>query len=502
MDLKAFSPETGKVIKRIPSATTSEIEEAYEKAVAAQETWSETKIEARVKTLRKLRKTINQDLSSLVKTITEDTGKVPNEALMADILPTLDQIKYYEENAGQILKTQKRKSPIYFRKNKSYVKYEALGVVSIIAPWNYPFQLALIPTITAITAGNTVLLKPSEDTPLVGEKIRELLQESDINQDIIHVLQGGKQVGEKLVDIAPDKIFFTGSTTVGKTVMKNAAKNLTPLSLELGGKDPMIIHKDADIDRATSAAVYGAFSNTGQTCVSIERVYTHQEIHKEFLEKAIKKTEKLKLGTDKESDLGPMTKPQQADKVMEHIKDAVQKGATIEIGGERENQYIHPTILTDVDHTMKIMNEETFGPTMPIQKTSDIDEAIQLANKTRYGLNASIFTKNPDTADKITGKLKTGNIYINDAVKNIGNPYLPFGGAKQSGLGRYHGPEGLKAFSNTKSIMKNNNKKPELNWFPYTTQKHKNIMKAVNTLHGDINPLNKIRNLISLIKEL
>ncbi|WGI17182.1 aldehyde dehydrogenase family protein [Methanonatronarchaeum sp. AMET-Sl] len=501
MTLKARSPLTGEVIKEVETAGSQEIETAYQKARKASGRWGETSPEDRVESLKKIQSTIVTKTDDLTDTISLDTGKTENEALMADILPTLDLNKYYIKNAPKILSKQKRKSPIHFRKNKSYVQYSPMGVVSIIAPWNYPFQLSMIPLITALAAGNTVLLKPSEVTPLVGEEIRKLIKESKIDQDLVHVLQGGKEVGEKLVEINPNKIFFTGSVEVGKTVLKNAAENLTPTSLELGGKDPMIVCEDADIERASNAAVYGAFSNTGQICVSIERVYLHREIKNQFIDKIIEKTKKLRLGIDSDSDIGPMTKPEQADIVMEHIKDAKEKGAEIKVGGERKNQFITPTILTNTNHKMKIMQEETFGPTMPIMTYNTINEAIELANDTKYGLNASIWTENQNIAQKIARKLDTGNLYINDAVKNIGNPTLPFGGVKQSGLGRYHGPEGLKTFSHTKSIMINKNKGNELNWFPYTENKKQTLKTAIETLHGDINPIKKITNLIKLIKK-
>jgi len=501
MEIEAKSPLTGEVIKKIPEATDREVEEAYKQAKEASEAWGSKPIEKRIKSLKNVRKTIIDNLDNITETISLDTGKVETEALMADILPTLEQIKYYEKKAPEILKTEKRKTPKYFRKNKSIVQYDPMGVVSIISPWNYPFQLSMIPLMTALVAGNTVLLKPSENTPLVGEKIGEVLKDTDIGKNTVHILQGGKRVGEKLIEINPDKIFFTGSTEVGKEILKNAAESLIPTSLELGGKDPMIVHRDANLERASSAAVYGAFSNTGQICVSIERIYVHEKRYTEFLEKVKQKTKQLKIGFGPDADIGPMTTKEQTEKVMEHIKDAEEKGAKIEIGGERKNQYIYPTILTKVKHKMKIMTEETFGPTMPIKKYGDLKNAIEQANQTKYGLNASIWTEDRKIAKKIQNKLQTGNIYINDTVKNIGNPSLPFGGVKQSGLGRYHGSEGLKTFSHTKSIMINKNKKEELNWFPYTQDKQENIKKAIKTFHADISPIKKIKNLITLLRE-
>ncbi|WP_161490724.1 aldehyde dehydrogenase family protein [Methanonatronarchaeum thermophilum] len=499
--MKVRSPITGEVVKEVEEASFEEIERAFHSARTACQSWGETSVEDRVKSIREIYKTILDDVDDITRVISIDNGKVESEALMADILPTLDLAKYYIEEAPDILSREKRGSPIYYRKTKSFVEYTPMGVVSVISPWNYPFQLSMIPVITALTAGNTVLLKPSEVTPLVGEKIKEIIDKSDIDQNLVHVLQGGKEVGEKLVEINPDKIFFTGSVEVGKTVMKNASENLTPLTLELGGKDPMIIHSDADIERASTAAVYGAFSNSGQTCVSIERVYVHKDVKDVFLEKVVEKTSELKVGHGPDADLGAITKPEQADIIMNHIEEAVEKGATILFGGEREKQYITPTILTDTNHSMKIMQEETFGPTMPVMDYNRIKKAIEYANDTKFGLNASVWTQNTKLANKICSKIETGNIYINDAVKNIGNPELPFGGVKQSGNGCYHGPEGLKTFSNTKSIMINKNKKPELNWFPYTKEKQETLKTAITTFHGDINPLKKIRNLITLIKK-
>ncbi len=502
MTIETISPKTGNVVKKYDEATDERIEEAYEKARRAYLTWAETPLKERTAKLKSLREVIMEERENVVDILTEDTGKVNMEALMTDVLATLEFIKYHEDNAENILSKENRGTPSILRKNISYVEYEPIGVVAIISPWNYPFQLSMVPAVTALAAGNAVLLKPSEVTPMVGEIIKDMFLRSDIDPELIHVLQGGERVGKKLIDMGPDKIFFTGSVEIGKKIMKNAARNLTPVSLELGGKDPMLVLDDADIERASKGAVFGAFSNAGQMCVSIERVYVQEKIHDEFIEKVVRETKKLEVGPDRDGDIGPMTKIDQIDVVEEQVKDAKEKGAKILVGGKREGFYYYPTVITEVTHEMKVMKEETFGPLLPVMSFKDTKEAVELANDTEYGLNSSVWSDDIKRAQNIVGSLKTGNAYINDTIKNIANPYLPFGGIKKSGLGRYHGPEGLKTFSRTKSVMINKNKKDELNWFPYSSDQSATVEKLMDTFYGDIGTLQKIKNLISIMRDI
>lgn len=499
--LESLCPLTGETLE-YHKANAEEIEEAMKNSRKAQNKWGDLSLDRRIDYLSDIRKVIVGDLDCIVDEIKEDTGKVDVEALMTDILPTLDIIKYYEDNAEEILGTEKRKTPRFFRNNSSYVEYKPLGVVVIISPWNFPLQLSMVPAITALIAGNTVLLKPSEITPIVGKLAEEICEEANIPDNVLQVLQGSGDVGEKLIKSNPDKIFFTGSVETGKKIMKSASENLVPLELEMGGKDPMIVFKDSNFDRAVEAAVYGSFANSGQLCVSVERLYVQEGIYEEFLDAVLERTEKLRVGEGKNADLGPMIYPQQIKTVEDHLEDALNKGAEVLTEIKKENLYFYPQILKDVDHSMKIMKEETFGPLLPIMSFKDEEDAIRLANDTKYGLNSSVWSNDIKKAKRVVNKLEVGNSHINDVFKNIGNPHLPFGGAKKSGMGMYHGPEGLKRFSQRTSVMINKNKGMEPNWFPYSEELYETLKKLIYTDYGTIGYLKKIKNYIDLYRRI
>jgi acyl-CoA reductase-like NAD-dependent aldehyde dehydrogenase len=327
----------------------------------------------------------------------------------------------------------------------------------------------MVPLVTALAAGNTVILKPSEITPTIGELVHFLCKESGLPEDVVQVVQGGGEVGRRLIKAGPDKIFFTGSVETGKKVMRAASEELIPLALELGGKDPMIVFSDAHFDRAVQGALYGAFSNAGQTCISVERCYVQESIYQRFVEALSREVQKLRVGSGIESDFGPIISPHQIPVIEDQIEDALNKGARVITNGKRQGSFMQPVILVDVDHSMKVMKEETFGPVLPIMPFTSEDGVIRLANDSIYGLGASIWTSDLEKGERVARQLMTGNCAINDVIRNVANPHLPYGGVKKSGIGRYHGPEGLGSFSIQTSIMVNKGKrKREVNWFPYS----------------------------------
>ncbi len=500
--LTNINPATQEVIAEYNIASDKEIKDKMSLAKKCFNENKDKKITSRLDYLQKIRAVITSDFSNIVKDIVADTAKVDVEALMTDILPTLDLIKYYEKNAASILKRDKRKTPLFLFNNKSYLEYMPLGVVLIIAPWNFPLQLALVPAITALAAGNTVVIKPSEVTPLVGEIIKEIVKKAQLPEGMLQIVQGGGEVGQKLIAQQPDKIFFTGSVATGKKIMGQAAKNLIPVELELGGKDAMIVCEDCNFERAVEAAVYGAFANTGQLCVSVERLYVAEEIYQKFVEAVVERTKELRVGSGKDSDLGAMTYSGQIDIIKKQLVDAQDKGAKVLTEIKEEGQFFHPVVLTDVSHKMKVMTEESFGPLLPIMPVKDISQAIEYANDSPYGLNASVWSGNQAQAEDIAQQLETGNVYINDVVKNIGNPHLPFGGVKDSGIGRYHGPEGLYSFSNLKSVMINKNKAKELNWFPYSEKLYDLLAEIIKINYGTESIFKKIKRLVKILKPI
>ncbi|MGZ4163206.1 MAG: aldehyde dehydrogenase family protein, partial [Tumebacillaceae bacterium] len=440
--LVPINPATGDVLADVYDATPEQIQEAMQRARQASVQWQRTPLAERLRLMRLLREYLVDHAESISQDIARSTGKVAIEALIHEVFTVADAIHFYEKNAANFLKNTPVKTPLVFIGNHSYMEYKPLGTVAIIAPWNFPFQLSMIPVISALIAGNCVLLKPSEVTPLVGTLIEDIFNALPFPAGVMQVLHGGRHVGQGLVDAKPDKIFFTGSVATGKKIMAEAAKHLIPVELELGGKDPMIVFADSDLDRAASAAVWGAFTNAGQVCMSVERVYVEQSVYDAFVQKVRDKTAALRMGVD----FGSMTFTPQLQLVQAHLLDAVEKGAHVECGGhplQDGTLYFAPTVLTGVNHSMQIMRDETFGPVMPIMPFQTEAEAVALANDSEYGLNASVWSHDLQKAKRVTAQLISGNVCINEVISTVANPNLPFGGVKQSGMGRYHGAIGL-----------------------------------------------------------
>lgn len=471
---KVYSPATGEEIAELEETALETVPALFMQSRLAFKIWSTFSIMKRIQYIKQLRMLIIDKMDEIVDILSKDTGKVKTEAVVADIMPTLDALRHIETHAVRSLQRQKAKTPLLLIGKKSFVEYMPRGTVLVISPWNYPFQLSIIPMISAIVGGNTVIAKPSEVTPLVGKVIENLFREAGFPKDVVQFAHGGKELGAELTNHHPDYIFFTGSVRTGKVIAEVAAKRLIPTTLELGGKDPMIVFQDANLERAANAAVWGAFTNSGQVCMSVERLYVERSIYKIFLKKLKEKVASLKQGTDVDDDIGSMTYPAQLDIVADHIRDALQKGATLETGVSPEKwehsntYYIQPTILSGVNHTMKVIQEESFGPLLPIIPFDTEEEAIQLANDSEYGLNSSVWTSDERKASRVAEQLVTGAVNINDVFVSVANHFLPFGGTNQSGIGRYHGEVGLRIFCHEKALMFDSGKKStEIQWYPY-----------------------------------
>lgn len=491
-ELAALSPVDGSPLGVFDVASQAEVQAAVARGRVAATLWGATEVGERLAYLGRLRVALVERLDEVVAQVVAATGKPDLEALTGDLLTSVEFIAYYEKNAEGFLASESRPGHWLAPRSDFVVRYKPLGVVAVIAPWNYPLQLSLLPLVTALAAGNVVVLKPSELTPSIGALIEDLCAQAGFPKDVVQVLQGGAAVGEALVDAQPDKIFFTGSVPTGKKILARAAQYLIPVELELGGKDPLLVFADAPFERAVQGAVYGAFVNAGQACVSIERAYVEHSIYERFVAAVTEATLRLRVGSGRQGDLGPLIRPAQAELVERHIDDALSKGARLTTPRERTGNHFRPVVLRDVTHAMTVMTEETFGPVLPIMRFHSEEEALSLANGTAYGLNASVWTMDRDRAERVVRGLVTGNCAVNDVLKNIANPHMPFGGEKSSGWGRYHGPEGLRAFSRTQSVMFNDGTSTsEMNWFPYRAASYEIVKSALIGLHGGAPLLSK-----------
>jgi acyl-CoA reductase-like NAD-dependent aldehyde dehydrogenase len=361
-----------------------------------------------------------------------------------------------------------------------------MGNVLIISPWNYPFYQAIVPITCSFIAGNATIYKPSEVTPLTG-LVESVLSQAGIKSDWVQVIYGDGKIGSELIEQRPNKIFFTGSVSTGKKIMQQASQYLIPVELELGGKDPMIVFDDVDINRAVKGAVWGAFTNTGQSCTSVENLYVHENIYENFKKLLIEEVQKIKIGVDSDAtaDMGGMISDKQVLIVSELVRDAISNGAKILTGSDWDfkSRFIPPIILENTTKQMRINQEEIFGPVLPLMKFKNEQEAIKLANDSNFGLSASVWSNDLERAKRVSSQLITGNISINNVMLSEGNHALPFGGVKDSGIGRFKGIQGLRGFCNIKSVLVDkNSKKIEANWYPYTPRKYELFSGLIQSL--------------------
>ena len=449
--------------------------------------WEALTVEQRVKKLVKLEAIIQAEMDAIVEIIMVTTGKVKTEVLLGEIYPVLTTLRYYQKNAAAILASAPViTSPILFPKSNAEVYRRPYGVVAIISPWNFPFQLTLIPILTALISGNSVIFKMSELSLPVGDLLIDLLSRLALPENLVQHVIGFAETGQQLIEARPDLVFFTGSVIAGRAVMASAAQHPIPVVLELGGKDAMVVFADANQTRVVNAALYGAFSNSGQVCVSVERCYVEATYYQDFIRQLTEAVLKLKVGHGSSGDLGGLTTLKQFAVIEAHYNDALAKGAKASGALKLEGRYLHPIVLWDVTHDMNIMREETFGPVLPVMKFTSVSEVIELANDTDFGLNASVWSQDIAKAERVVKHLKVGSWAINDVIKNIGHPGLPFGGVKNSGFGRYHGAEGLRSFTYTVAgLTSRSTYESEPNWFPYSDQRYIEMRAFFDVMFGN-----------------
>jgi len=457
--VSSINPATGEIVAEFECATPDEVNAAVARARAAQPAWEQAGVKHRIAVLRRFQRILHDRKDDVATLITHEMGKPKVEALLTDIVVVLDAARFLIDNAHHALKPERipHSNPVLKAKS-AYLLREPYGVIGMISPWNYPLSIPATESMAALVAGNAVVLKPSEFTPGIAIELRSMLHQAGVPADVFQVLPGDGPTGAALAAARIDKLIFTGSVPTGKRVAAAASQRLLPCVLELGGKDPMLVLDDADVDIAATAAIWGAFVNAGQTCLSIERCYVHRSLYEKFLSAVVEKGRKLRVGNgmDPATDIGPLIHQQQLRIVESQVSDAVAAGARPLLGGHRMSElgsnFYAPTVLADVTHSMRLMQEETFGPVLPVAPFNNDDEAIALANDSEFGLAASIWTANRSRGQALARRLEAGTVMVNDVVSCYAIPEAPHGGVKSSGIGRTHGRAGLEEMVRVKYV--------------------------------------------------
>src|SRR5437879_5688245 len=448
--LPSINPATGEVLAHFERTPASSLPGIVAHARVAHSAWAKLAIRDRCAKLRGLRERIMASRNELADAVVRESGKPRVEALFADIFVALDSAEYWSRNAASALRTRRVPHHSIAAKTKSgYLAHEPLGVIAIISSWNYPLAIPLSEIVPAVAAGNAVVCKTSDFTPKCGALIEKLFSDSGFPRNLVTVVQGGGEVGQALIDASPDKVMFTGSVATGRCVAEACAKKLIPSVLELGGKDAMIVLADANLEVASSAAVWGGYTNCGQGCLSVERLFVERTVAEKFTAQCVEKTRKLRIGpgNDPATDVGPLIRPQHVRRMIDLVDDAVSRGASVLCGGRARPElganFFEPTVITGVDSTMKLFQEETFGPILAMQVVKHAKEAIAQANDSPFALAASIWTKDKVRGLSLAAELRAGAVMVNDAISYFGIAEAPHGGCGMSGWGRTHGKAGL-----------------------------------------------------------
>jgi succinate-semialdehyde dehydrogenase/glutarate-semialdehyde dehydrogenase len=475
--IQSLNPATGDSLADFDAAEPEEVQAAVAEARGAASAWRDVGAAGRAHHLVHVREVLFNRRHDLAALITRETGKPRVEALLTEVMVALDGLEYLARHGPAFLAPQSvphQNLAVRFKRGR--LEYQPYGVVGIISPFNYPFSIPMHQIAAALVAGNTVVLKPSELTPQAGLAIQQIADEAGLPAGVLNVIVGDGVTGSALVNAGIDKLVFTGSVATGKRIQAEAAARLLPTVLELGGKDPVIVCADADLDLASSGTVWGAFTNAGQACISAERAYVPERVADRFIDLCVEKTRRLRVGAgeDPETEVGPLIRERQLGVVEEQVAEAVAAGARILTGGRRANVgglpgfFYEPTVLTNVHHGMRIMREETFGPVLPIMAVRDEVEAVRLANDSEFGLSASIWTRDLQRGERLARSLECGSVMVNDCLSSFGIAEAPHGGFKLSGLGRTHSRFGVMEMARVRYIdVDLVPRLPKLWWFGY-----------------------------------
>jgi acyl-CoA reductase-like NAD-dependent aldehyde dehydrogenase len=487
----SVNPATGVPLGDVPDMSAAEVRAAVARARAAQVEWGALPVAQRCKRVARFAEVLMHRADEVIELLSKEMGKTKQEALGTEVVVVADLVRYFCKHAPRLLAPEP--IPLHLLKHRaSYVHYVPRGVVGVIAPWNFPFSIPMGEVLMALIAGNGVVLKPSEVTPLIALKSKELVDAADLPPDLMQVVTGRGPTGAALIDAGIDYCVFTGSVATGQKVGAACGERLIPFTLELGGKAPAIVCADADLDRTAGALVWGGFCNSGQVCCSVERIYAVDAVHDALVEKVVSMARSLRQGDasvgGNDVDVGAMAWERQVEHVAGLVDAAVKGGARVECGGRRPagpGLFYEPTVLTNVTQDMDVMRKEIFGPVIPIMRVGSEDEAVRLANDSHLGLLAYVFSKDGHRARKIAERVEAGTVMVNDVLNTFGCPETPWGGVKMSGIGRTHSVIGLRDMCQLRHVNYDRlSLKRELWWYPYKDKTYRMLLRGARLLFG------------------
>jgi acyl-CoA reductase-like NAD-dependent aldehyde dehydrogenase len=486
------NPASGALIKDLPIHAPEFVHAEMNRIRQTAPKWAALSVQERCGQLAKVRDVIAQRGDEIAEIVSQENGKAIHDAYWLDLVGTLGVMNYFIDNGPRILAPERIHLAL-LKHRRSYLSYQPKGVVGIITPWNFPFFMPGSDVVMALIAGNGVLLKPSESTPLSALILKECYDEAGFDPDLFRVVTGFGETGAAMIDSKPDHLVFTGSVNVGRKIGVACAEQFIPYTLELGGKAPLIALEDADLERTANAIVWGGFANAGQICASVERVYVSDSIYDDLLDRVTEKTKKLRVGDPSQGDLvdvGALTVLQQQKNAVRLVEDATAKGARLMTGGKIPSEtgfFYEPTILADCNHDMDVMKHEIFGPVVPLMPVTSEAEAIRYANDSHLGLGAYVFTSDPLRGRRVAEQIQAGSVMINEVVAHAGVAEMPWGGIKESGLGFVRSDRGLQMLCHARHINEDRvgvsmNRDP--NWYPYTEKGLNGVKKFAKDMLG------------------
>ena len=495
-ELQSHNPATLERVGSVRATAPEEVAELVAEARLAQEAWAREPLAARKRFLVALARVLLDRMDEIAATVTAETGKPLAESFASELLVSIENVRWLASSVEDVLATERLRFPQpYLWHKRSWLVYEPHGVVAVVSPWNFPFAIPLTEAATAVAAGNAVVVKPAELTPLTGEWVERAFREAGAPAGLVRVAQGlGESVGDALVRArGVSKVLFTGSVEVGRSVAAVCAERLCPVTLELGGKDPMVVLDDADLDRAVAGALWGSFFNCGQVCSGVERIYVDRSVYDEFAQRLAEGARGLRLGvgSDPEAEVGPLISAEQRERVEDLVANAQEHGAEALAGARRPADmslpgwFYEPTVLAGGSREARIEREEIFGPVVTVQPVMSEDQAVRLANDSPFGLGASVWTRDPERARRMAARLEAGSVWTNDTAYSYGAGQASWGGVKQSGIGRTHSRHGLYDCTRVKFVDADRGRVAVPWWFPYDPAAADGFRGVLGVLHGE-----------------